>query len=128
MNTWILDTAIARLLSTNAVVLTEQPNAQMVGKLEFIRKRGRGRDRSPDAGYAATRFSSNLNCRTSKFGWLQAPATNLKLHTPNHLKSIAGGPVQSAAPQHPIDWRSSPGAEEIGRAAPEDHFAGIVTF
>jgi hypothetical protein len=35
---------------------------------------------------------------------------------------------QSAAPQHPVDWRSSPGAEEIGRAAPNDHFAGIVTF
>jgi len=32
MNTWILDTAIARLLSTNAVVLTEQPNSQMVDK------------------------------------------------------------------------------------------------
>jgi hypothetical protein len=31
MNTWILDTAIARLLSTSAVVLTEQPNSQMVG-------------------------------------------------------------------------------------------------
>jgi len=31
MNTWILDTAIARLLSTNAVVLTELPNSQMVG-------------------------------------------------------------------------------------------------
>jgi len=31
MNTWILDAAIARLLSTNAVVLTEQPNSQMVG-------------------------------------------------------------------------------------------------
>ena len=34
MNTWVLDTAIARLLSTNAVVLTEQPNSQMVGKQE----------------------------------------------------------------------------------------------
>jgi len=32
MNTWILDTAIARLLSTNAVVLTEPPNSGMVGK------------------------------------------------------------------------------------------------
>jgi hypothetical protein len=32
MNTWILDTAIARLLSTNAVVLTEPPNSQIVGK------------------------------------------------------------------------------------------------
>jgi len=32
MNTWILDTAMARLLSTNASVLTEQPNSQMVGK------------------------------------------------------------------------------------------------
>src|ERR1022692_5339615 len=32
MNTWILDTAIARLLSTNAVVLTGPPNSQMVGK------------------------------------------------------------------------------------------------
>ena len=31
MNTWIFDTAIARLLSTNAVVLTEPPNSQMVG-------------------------------------------------------------------------------------------------
>jgi len=40
MNTWILDTAIARLLSTNAVVLTEQPNSQMVGKLEVIPKTG----------------------------------------------------------------------------------------
>jgi hypothetical protein len=40
MNTWILDTAIARLLSTNAVVLTEQPNAQMVGYPEAIQKRG----------------------------------------------------------------------------------------
>jgi len=36
MNTWILDTAIARLLSKNAVVLTEQPNAQMVGNPEVI--------------------------------------------------------------------------------------------
>jgi len=34
MNTWTLDTAIARLLSTNAVVLTEPPNYQMVGKRE----------------------------------------------------------------------------------------------
>jgi hypothetical protein len=34
MNTWILDTAIARLLSTNAVVLTEPPNSQIVGKPE----------------------------------------------------------------------------------------------
>jgi hypothetical protein len=34
MNTWILDTAIARLLSTNAVVLAEQPNAQMVASLD----------------------------------------------------------------------------------------------
>ena len=34
MNTWILDTAIARLLSTNAVVSTEQPNSQMVGYSE----------------------------------------------------------------------------------------------
>jgi hypothetical protein len=31
MNTWVLDTAIARLLSTNAVVLTEPLNSQMVG-------------------------------------------------------------------------------------------------
>src|SRR5882762_11048768 len=36
MNTWILDTAIARLLSTNAVVLTEPPNAQMVGYPDVI--------------------------------------------------------------------------------------------
>jgi hypothetical protein len=36
MNTWILDTAIARLLSTNAVVLTEQPNSQMVGNPEIM--------------------------------------------------------------------------------------------
>ena len=36
MNTPILDTAIARLLSTNAVVLTEQPNSQMVGNSEVI--------------------------------------------------------------------------------------------
>jgi hypothetical protein len=34
MNTWILDTAIARLLSTNAVVLTEQPNSRVVGNSE----------------------------------------------------------------------------------------------
>ena len=34
MNTWILDTAIARLLSTNAVVLTEPPNSQIVGYSE----------------------------------------------------------------------------------------------
>jgi len=32
MNTWIFDTAIARLLSANAVVLAEEPNSQMVGK------------------------------------------------------------------------------------------------
>jgi hypothetical protein len=36
MNPWILDTAIARLLSTNAVVLTEQPNSQMVRNPEAI--------------------------------------------------------------------------------------------
>ncbi len=37
MNTSILDTALARLLSTNAaVVLTEPPNSQMVGKCEVI--------------------------------------------------------------------------------------------
>jgi hypothetical protein len=30
MNTWILDTALARLLSTTAVVLTEQPNSRIV--------------------------------------------------------------------------------------------------
>ena len=34
MNTWIFDTAIARLLSTNAVVLTEPPNSQIVGNPE----------------------------------------------------------------------------------------------
>ena len=34
MNTWILDTAIARLLSSNAVVLTEPPNSQVVGQPE----------------------------------------------------------------------------------------------
>jgi hypothetical protein len=28
------------------------------------------------SGYAAARISSRLNGRTSKFGWLQAPATN----------------------------------------------------
>jgi hypothetical protein len=43
MNTWILDTAIARLLSTSAVVLTEPPNSQMVGNPEVIQKRGSGR-------------------------------------------------------------------------------------
>ena len=74
MNTWILDTTIARLPSTNAVVLTAQPNSQMASR-KLSRKRSCGGDRSPDAGYAATRFSSNLNCRTSKFGWLQAIAT-----------------------------------------------------
>jgi hypothetical protein len=37
MNTWILDTAIARLLSTNAVVLTEQSNSQ-IGHQEATRK------------------------------------------------------------------------------------------
>jgi hypothetical protein len=36
MNTWILDTAIARLLSTNAVLLTEPPNSQIVGNAEAI--------------------------------------------------------------------------------------------
>src|SRR5882762_18488 len=39
MNTWILDTAIARLLSTNAVVLTEPPNSQMVCNPEVGQKR-----------------------------------------------------------------------------------------
>jgi hypothetical protein len=39
MNTWILDTVIARLLSTSAVVLTEQPNSQMVGKQEIGKTR-----------------------------------------------------------------------------------------
>jgi hypothetical protein len=32
MNTWMLDTAIAQLLSTKGIVLTGQPNSQMVGK------------------------------------------------------------------------------------------------
>ncbi len=36
MNTWILDTAIARLLSTNAVMLTEQPNSLMAVDSEAI--------------------------------------------------------------------------------------------
>ena len=40
MNTWMLDSAIARLLSTNAVVLTEQPNSQMVGKPECYPENG----------------------------------------------------------------------------------------
>jgi len=34
MNTWILDTAIARLLSTNAAVLTEPLSSQMLGYSE----------------------------------------------------------------------------------------------
>jgi hypothetical protein len=34
MNPWILDTAIARLLSSNAVVLTEPPDSQIVGNLD----------------------------------------------------------------------------------------------
>jgi hypothetical protein len=33
MNTWILDTAIAQLLSINAGVPTEQPNSRIVGLL-----------------------------------------------------------------------------------------------
>jgi len=37
MNTWILDTAIARLLSTNALVLTEPPHSQMVDQPELSR-------------------------------------------------------------------------------------------
>jgi hypothetical protein len=36
MNTWILDTAIARVLSANAVVLTKPPNSQMVGDPETV--------------------------------------------------------------------------------------------
>ena len=47
---------------------------RIVASRKLSRKRGCGRERSPDAGYAATRFSSNLNRRTSKFGWLQATA------------------------------------------------------
>jgi hypothetical protein len=34
MNTWILDTALARLLSTKAMALTEQLKSQMVGNTE----------------------------------------------------------------------------------------------
>jgi hypothetical protein len=37
MNTWILDTAIARLLSTNALVLTEPPHPRMVYQPELSR-------------------------------------------------------------------------------------------
>ena len=37
------------------------------------------------AGYAASPISSNLKGSTKQFGWLQAPATNLKLHKSNHL-------------------------------------------
>jgi len=37
MNTWILDTAIARLLSTNALVLTEPPHSQTVDQPELSR-------------------------------------------------------------------------------------------
>ncbi len=47
--------------------------------------------------YAAARISSKLNGRTSKFGWLQAPATNhslsfqsLSFHPLNNL-----GPIES---------------------------------
>jgi hypothetical protein len=34
MNTWILDTALVRLLSMDAVMLTEPPNSQMVANRE----------------------------------------------------------------------------------------------
>ena len=37
MNTCILDTAIARLLSTNALVLTEPPHSQTVDQPELSR-------------------------------------------------------------------------------------------
>ncbi len=47
MNTWILDTAIARLLSTNAVVLTESPNSQIVGNSEVARSRHQEMNDSP---------------------------------------------------------------------------------
>ena len=43
MNTWILDTAITLLLSTNAVVSTKWSSSRIVGKPKVGEKRGSGK-------------------------------------------------------------------------------------
>jgi hypothetical protein len=57
------------LVLGNALVLSCPANFRVVGYPEAAVNLW------PCGGYAASRISSNLNGRTSKFGWLQAPAT-----------------------------------------------------
>jgi hypothetical protein len=46
MNAWMPDSAIARLLSTNGVVLTGPPNSRMVGNVEIIQQGSTERDQT----------------------------------------------------------------------------------
>ena len=64
MNTWILDTAIARLLSTHAAVLIQPPNSQTVGN-SYLTRLWKGCPSTGMGGQVATLTDPDIMLRAA---------------------------------------------------------------